>query len=62
MGPGSVSSFLKVILDVVFAALWTSLAILSVVIACNCGAVMASLRCSPEEEFELMLGWSRGRC
>jgi hypothetical protein len=31
MGPGSVSSFLKVILDVVFAALWTSLAILGVV-------------------------------
>ena len=30
MGPGSVSSFLKVILDVVFAALWIGIAILAV--------------------------------
>lgn len=30
MGPGSVSSFLKIILDVVFAALWIGIAILAV--------------------------------
>lgn len=30
LGPGSVSSFLKVVLDVVFAALWIGIAILSV--------------------------------
>ena len=31
MGPGSVSSFLKIILDVVFAALWIGIAILAVI-------------------------------
>lgn len=31
MGPGSVSSFLKVILDVVFAALWIGIAIIAVI-------------------------------
>ena len=31
MGPGSVSSFLKIILDVVFAALWIGIAILATV-------------------------------
>ena len=31
MGPGSVSSFLKIILDVVFAALWIGIAILAAV-------------------------------
>lgn len=30
MGPGSVSSFLKIILDVVFAALWIGIGILAV--------------------------------
>lgn len=31
MGPGSVSSFLKIILDVVFAALWIGIAVLAVI-------------------------------
>ena len=29
LGPGSISSFLKIILDVVFAALWIGVAVLS---------------------------------
>ena len=31
LGPGSVSSFLKIILDVVFAALWIGIAVLAVI-------------------------------
>ena len=31
LGPGSVSSFLKIILDVVFAALWIGVSVLSLI-------------------------------
>ena len=58
LGPGSVSSFLKIILDVVFAALWIGVVAVSLI---TLAALLLSLSDAPQGARDIIQGVEMGR-